>query len=145
MRGAWVAQWVKPLPLAQVMISGSWDRVPHRALCSAGSLLPSLSLPASTSTCDFSLSNKYIKSLKCKLLFLLTSRIHTKEGVRVPLTKLKSELQLQTNISGFGSRKSIPRLCVRSPTGTLGSWDPASLGYEVALPRGLLRLLSLAL
>ena len=43
-RGAWVAQWVKPLPSAQVMISGSWDRVPHRALCSAGSLLPSLSL-----------------------------------------------------------------------------------------------------
>uniref|UniRef100_M3Z7Y0 Uncharacterized protein n=1 Tax=Mustela putorius furo TaxID=9669 RepID=M3Z7Y0_MUSPF len=42
--GARVAQWVKPLPSAQVMISGSWDRVPHRVLCSAGSLLPSLSL-----------------------------------------------------------------------------------------------------
>ena len=42
--GAWVAQWVKPLPSAQVMISGSWDQGPHRALCSAGSLLPSLSL-----------------------------------------------------------------------------------------------------
>ena len=24
-RGAWVAQWVKHLPLALVMISGSWD------------------------------------------------------------------------------------------------------------------------
>ena len=52
--GAWVAQWVKPLPSAQVMISGSWDRVPHRALCLAGSLLPSLSLSASLPTCDLS-------------------------------------------------------------------------------------------
>ena len=24
-RGTWVAQWVKPLPSAQVMVSGSWD------------------------------------------------------------------------------------------------------------------------
>ena len=45
--GTWVAQWVKPLPSAQVMISGSWDRALRRALCSAGSLLPPLSLPAS--------------------------------------------------------------------------------------------------
>ena len=35
---------LKPLPSAQVMIPGSWDRAPHRALCSAGSLLPFLSL-----------------------------------------------------------------------------------------------------
>ena len=34
---------LKPLLLAQVMIPGSWDRAPHRALCSAGSLLPPLS------------------------------------------------------------------------------------------------------
>ena len=45
-RGAWVAQWVKPLPSARVMISGSWDRAPHRALCSAGNLLLPLPLPA---------------------------------------------------------------------------------------------------
>ena len=44
--GAWVAQWVKPLPSAQVMISESWDRVPHRALSSAESLLPPPSLSA---------------------------------------------------------------------------------------------------
>ena len=57
--GTWVAQWVKPLPLVQVIISGSWDRAPHRAVCSAGSLLPlSLSLPASLSTCDLSLCVK---------------------------------------------------------------------------------------
>ena len=46
-RGTWVAQSVKHLPSAHVMIPGSWDRVPHGALWSTGSLrlpLP-LSLP----------------------------------------------------------------------------------------------------
>ena len=61
-RGTWVAQWVKPLPSAQVMISGSWGQAPHRALCSAGSLLPPLSLPASLPACALCLSNKWIKS-----------------------------------------------------------------------------------
>ena len=49
-RGAWVAQLVKHLPTAQVMISGSWDPVPGQAFCSAGTLLlplPLLSLPLS--------------------------------------------------------------------------------------------------
>ena len=64
--GTWVAQWVKPLPFAQVMISGSWDRALHQALCSAGSLLPPLSLPASLPACDLSLCqiNKLKKILK---------------------------------------------------------------------------------
>ena len=57
-RGAWVAHRVKPLPSAQLMISGTWDQAPHRALCSAGSLLPSLSLPVSLPTYDPCLSNK---------------------------------------------------------------------------------------
>ena len=51
---------LKPLPSAQVMIPGSWDRAPHRALCSAGCLLPHLSL----STCDLCQIN-----LKKKILF----------------------------------------------------------------------------
>ena len=38
-RGAWAAQWVKRLPLAQVMILLSWDQALHGAPCSAGSLL----------------------------------------------------------------------------------------------------------
>ena len=38
---------LRPLPSAQVMIPGSWDQAPHRALCSAGSLL----LPLSPSAC----------------------------------------------------------------------------------------------
>ena len=55
---AWVAQLVKQLPSAQVMISASWDRVPHWAPCSAGSLLLPLPLPATLSVCAPSLSNK---------------------------------------------------------------------------------------
>ena len=48
---------LKLLPSAQVMIPGSWDQAPHRAVCSAGSLLhllslsPSLSLSLSLSAC----------------------------------------------------------------------------------------------
>ena len=45
LRGAWVAQWVKCLPLAQIMISGSLDRAPRWTPCSAGNLLLSLPLP----------------------------------------------------------------------------------------------------
>ena len=30
--GAWLSQSVKHLPWAQVMILGSWDRVPHQAI-----------------------------------------------------------------------------------------------------------------
>lgn len=37
--GAWMAQLVKHLPLAQVMILGSWDWAPCQTLCSAGSIL----------------------------------------------------------------------------------------------------------
>ena len=58
--GAWVAQWIKSLSLAQVMISGSWYQAQNWALSSVGSLFPSLSLslPASLTTCDLSLSNR---------------------------------------------------------------------------------------
>jgi len=47
----WVARSVERLPSAQrlplawVMVSGTWGRAPHRASCSAGSLLLSLPLP----------------------------------------------------------------------------------------------------
>ena len=42
--GTWVAQLVKHLPLAQVMISRSWDGGLHWTCCSVGSLLLSLPL-----------------------------------------------------------------------------------------------------
>ena len=61
-RGAWVAQSVKCLPLAQVMISRSWDQAFHWAPCSAKGLslllpllLPLTLLPA----CALTVSNKY--------------------------------------------------------------------------------------
>ena len=51
--GTWVAHLVKHLPLAQVMISGSWDGAPGQASCSAGSwllpLTPARALPLSLS------------------------------------------------------------------------------------------------
>ena len=55
-----MAQWVKPLPSAQVMIPGFWDQAPHQAFCSVESLLPplSLSLPAFLPTCDLCQINK---------------------------------------------------------------------------------------
>ena len=64
--GAQVAQSVKRLPLAQVMILGSWDGVSHQAPCSAGSLLLALPLPTTPPACALSLSNKYIKSFFLK-------------------------------------------------------------------------------
>ena len=43
-QGPWVVQSVKHLSSAQVMISGSWDRAPRQAPCSAQSLLLPLPL-----------------------------------------------------------------------------------------------------
>ena len=40
----WVAQWIKYLPSAQVMISGSGNGAPHQGPCSVGSLLLPLPL-----------------------------------------------------------------------------------------------------
>ncbi|XP_054365653.1 protein YIPF4 isoform X1 [Mirounga angustirostris] len=57
-KGTWVAQLVKRLPLAQVMILESLDRVPHRAPCSAGGLLLPLTLPPLMCSLSFSLSLK---------------------------------------------------------------------------------------
>ena len=54
--GTWVAQSVKHLPLAQVLIPGSWDRAPNLVLCSVESLLLPLLLPAAPPTCAFSVS-----------------------------------------------------------------------------------------
>lgn len=57
------AQLVKRLPLAQVVVPGSWNRVLHRAPCSTGGLLLSLPLfPAHDLSLSNSLPNKYIKS-----------------------------------------------------------------------------------
>lgn len=44
--GAWVAQTVKQLPLAQVIIPESRDGTPRRALCSARNLLLPVAPPS---------------------------------------------------------------------------------------------------
>ena len=62
--GAWVAQAVKHLPLAWVMISGSWDQVLHRAPCSEGRPLLPLPLPLCLLVLSHELFLKQIKYLK---------------------------------------------------------------------------------
>jgi len=59
-RGTWVAQSIKCLPTAQIMIPGSWDR----ALCIGRGAFFSLSLCPPPFPHLRSLSNKYIKSFK---------------------------------------------------------------------------------
>ena len=54
-RGTWVAQLVKSLPSAQVMIPESWDQAPGRAPCSVGSLLLPLPNPMRELAPSFSL------------------------------------------------------------------------------------------
>ena len=56
--GAWVAQSVKHLLLAQVMIPESLNQNPLWALCSVGSLLPPLFAPLPTHPLSLSLSHK---------------------------------------------------------------------------------------
>ena len=51
-----MAQVVKQLPSAQVMVPGAWNPAPHLALCLVGSLLLFLSLPSPS--CSLSLSLK---------------------------------------------------------------------------------------
>ena len=60
MQGRLGGSVVEHLPLAQGMIPGSWDQVPHRASCMEPA---SPSAYVSASLC-VSLMNKYIKSLK---------------------------------------------------------------------------------
>ena len=57
-KGACVAQSVKHLPTAHVMVPGSWDRAPHQAPCSLGSLLVPLSLLLPMYALSLSLSAK---------------------------------------------------------------------------------------
>ena len=54
--GAWGAELVKHLPLAGVMMPGSWDQVLSWDPCSVGSLLLPLPLPLLVCMLSFSLS-----------------------------------------------------------------------------------------
>ena len=79
-KGHLSAQWVKHLPLAQVMISGSSDGAPHWAPRSTGSLLLSLPLCSSSSTHAVScfLSQiEYLHKKSHKFLFSLKNTRHT--------------------------------------------------------------------
>ena len=55
---AQMVQLVKHLTLPQVMISGSWDRAPHKAPCSVELTCPSFSPSTPYSAHALSFSNK---------------------------------------------------------------------------------------
>ena len=67
-RGVWVAQLVKCLPLAQVIIPESLDQAPHQAPCSAGSLLLPFPLPLPP-TCAHDCARMHVLSLSPSLPF----------------------------------------------------------------------------
>ena len=64
-RGTWGALSVNGLPLAQFMITGTWNQAPHLAPCSAGKLV-SPSPSASPLAHALSLINKILKKKKMK-------------------------------------------------------------------------------
>ena len=68
-QGTWVAQSVKHLPSAQVMVLKCWDGAPCRVLCSAGSLLLLLpfSIPLPLHT-----QRSFLFSLSCTCALSLT-------------------------------------------------------------------------
>ena len=85
-----MAQLVKHLPSAQVMIPGFWDQAPyqapHWALHSVGSQLLPGPLPTAPLLCSqalslsLSVSNKYIESFKKNLLHLI-SELYAMQGL----------------------------------------------------------------
>ena len=68
-RGIWVAQSVEGLPLAELMILGSWDGGPCSAPRSVKSLLLPLPLPLLVLSASFSQTKKEKQSLKKKRWF----------------------------------------------------------------------------
>ena len=57
--GTWVSQWLSVLPLAQVMILGPWDRVPHWT--PTGSLLLPLSVSLPLCVCVSCINKIFFK------------------------------------------------------------------------------------
>ena len=70
-RGACLAQSVKCLPSAQVMIPGSWNGAPRWAPCSAGSLLLPLPLPLPLLLLVLSLA---LSNVKCQINKMLKKK-----------------------------------------------------------------------
>ena len=70
-----MAQSVKHLPSAQILVSGSWDRVLHQASCSAGSLL--LPLPLLFPLLVLSLNLSQINKMLFLKFYLFITERHT--------------------------------------------------------------------
>ena len=61
-----MGQLVKCLPLAQVMIPGSWDQIQHQAPCLVGNLVLTFPLPLALLVCSLSHSQINKRNLKKK-------------------------------------------------------------------------------
>ena len=96
-----MAQSVKHLPLVRVMISGSWDRAPCWAPCSAGSLLlplPLLLPPAhALSQINTILKKNPKTTISVKFFFSLQN---SRAVEKLWLTKCGSEPSLSTLTAG---------------------------------------------
>ena len=78
-RGAWVAQWVKHLPFARVMIPGSWDPASRRAPCSVRSLLLPLLIPLLVLPLSLSQISKELLDQFMSIAILATLSVRTHE------------------------------------------------------------------
>ena len=79
---------VERLPLAQVMIPGSWDRVPHIRL-SAGSLL--LPLPMSLPLCvSQQLKKKNLKKFHIEKIAVVTQTMQSSAMDMLPTDQISS-------------------------------------------------------
>ena len=68
-----MAQWVKRLSSAQVMIPGSWDQVLYQAPCSVGSLLLPLHLPLPLPMLSLTRSLSFSQIINTNLYFKKSS------------------------------------------------------------------------
>ena len=122
---------MKRLPLAQVMIPGSWDRILHWVPCSSGSLLHPLPLPAAPLAC--ALSVKYINKIfsKMKKSKLLCRAIDGGSVKRdAPFLRLSSGLSLKCVLWKALARGGVCLLSTNLPSHK--PLNPSQISYAKA-------------
>ena len=131
LRGAWVAQSIRHLLSAQVMITGSWDQVQSQAPCSGKSLLLPLPLClcADAHLCTLSLSclNKINQSIKWHWEGVFEKAVH--RGMHVPC--LHRQLLWALAFSCLVSLGAQQWPCRAASLSEGGYLPPPTLGVEI--------------